>query len=342
LVQELGRWVSVSSAVKESNVFGQGPDGLLSAGKAEVSGFSRFGIQGITDPMGATGEQHKPSLDSRPFLKRVRGEMHRLHPSERRLAEFVSNFPGELASYTASELARLANVSNATVTRFIKRLGYANYEQARRHVRSEKRTGSRLFLTPATGGKTDNSVEAHVAQGQDNIGRTFSSIPEMEIEAVAQAMLQARKTWVIGFRTSHSFATYFQWQATQVLENIAAIPGGGETLGEHLVSLRDKDLVILFGLRRRIARMADIIAQIKKSGAKLLYITDEGVPKDTSVEWHFRCETQASGPLFNHVAVMAVCHIIVTTAIELSGAAGRKRLTAIEVANDALDELSTL
>jgi DNA-binding MurR/RpiR family transcriptional regulator len=291
--------------------------------------------------MDATGEQNKPPLDSRPFLKRVRGEMHRLHPSERRLAEFVSNFPGELASYTASELARLANVSNATVTRFIKRLGYANYEQARRHVRSEKRTGSRLFLTPATAGMTDKSVDAHVAQGQHNIRHTFNNIPDAEIEAVARAMLKARKTWVIGFRTRHAFALYLQWQATQVVENIAAIPGGGETLGEHLVSIRDKDLVLIFGLRRRIARMTDIISQIKKSGAKVLYITDEGVSKDDSMDWHFRCETQAPSPLFNHVAVMAVCHIIVTTAIELAGAAGRKRLTAIEVANDTLDELST-
>lgn len=290
--------------------------------------------------MATSSEKNTSTRESRSFLSRVRAEMHRLHPSERRIAEFICDFPGELASYTASELAELANVSNATVTRFIKRLGYTNYEQARRHVRADKRTGSRLFLTPAKNGKIDKSIDAHVAQSQDNLKRTFSKIPDAEIKAVAQSMLKARKTWVIGFRTSHSFATYLQWQATQVVENISVIPSGGETLGEHLISVGDKDLVILFGLRRRVSRMSKIIKQIKKSGSKLLYITDEGVSKNSTVDWHFRCETQAPGPLFNHVSVMAICHIIVTNLIEIAGATGRKRLTAIEVANDALDELS--
>ena len=58
-----------------------------------------------------------------PFLTRVRENLGQFHPMERRLAEFVLDFPGDLASYNATELATLAGVSNATVTRFIKRLG---------------------------------------------------------------------------------------------------------------------------------------------------------------------------------------------------------------------------
>ena len=60
----------------------------------------------------------------RSFLFRVRDALDDLHPAERRLGEFVCDFPGELASYSASDLARLAQVSNATVTRFVRRLGY--------------------------------------------------------------------------------------------------------------------------------------------------------------------------------------------------------------------------
>lgn len=76
------------------------------------------------------------------FVGRVRDILHDLSPSERRLAEFALDFPGDLAGYSASELASLANVSNATVTRFIRRLGYSNYEAARKQVRSEKKAGS--------------------------------------------------------------------------------------------------------------------------------------------------------------------------------------------------------
>ena len=275
----------------------------------------------------------------RSFLTRVREALPRLHPAERRLGEFVCDFPGELASYSASELATLAHVSNATVSRFVKRLGYENYEAARRHARVEKQTGSRLFLSTSTEVSGVQSVAAHVSQGIANLEGTFLAITEGQIDAVVDAMLMARKVWVIGFRSSHPFADYLQWQMTQVIENIVAIPGGGQTLGEHLVSVGENDMVVLFGLRRRVARNDLVLSAIEKTGTKLLYITDEGVPFRPSATWHFRCQTLAPGPLFNHVAVMSVCHLLATRAIERAAAAGRSRLRDIESLNDALEEL---
>ncbi|NRP73714.1 HTH-type transcriptional regulator HexR [Ensifer psoraleae] len=275
----------------------------------------------------------------RSFLTRVRDVLPELHPAERRLGDFVCDFPGEIASYSAQELAALAHVSKATVSRFIQRLGYENYEAARRHARADKQTGSRLFLATATDSAGEQSVAAHVAQGVANLEATFLAIAESQINAASEAILKARKVWVIGFRASHSFATYLQWQLTQVIENIAAIPGGGQTMGEHLVSFSDDDVIIVFGLRRRIALMDSLLAQVEKSGAKLLYITDEGVPFLSQAEWHFRCQTLAPGPLFNHVSVMALCHLLTTRCIEVAGVAGRNRLRGIEALNDALEEL---
>lgn len=275
----------------------------------------------------------------RSFLSRVRDALDELHPAERRLGEFVCDFPGEVASYSASELAKLAQVSNATVTRFVRRLGYESYEEARRHARAERQTGSRLFLTTSADAAGAQSVAAHVAQGMANLEGTFATIGDAQVDAIADAVLQARKTWVLGFRSSHAFAEYLQWQLTQVVENIVAIPGAGQTLGEHLVSVGGQDVAIVFGLRRRVAQMEAILSAIEKSGARLLYLTDEGVAHRASATWHFRCQTLAPGPLFNHVSVMAVCHLIATRAIERAGAAGRTRLRGIERFGDSLEEL---
>lgn len=274
----------------------------------------------------------------RSFLARVRHVLPTLHPAERRLGEFVCDFPGELASYSGSELADLAHVSKATVSRFVKRLGYGSYEEARRDARAEKQTGSRLFLGTADGAGVQ-SVAAHVAQGVANLEASFASITDAQIDAVSRAMLNARKVWIIGFRSSHAFASYLQWQLTQVIENVVAIPGAGQTLGEHLVSFKPEDVVIVFGLRRRVARTDMLLEQVRHSRAQLLYITDEGVPFLPGAAWHFRCHSLAPGPLFNHVAVTAVCHLLTTRAIEMAANDGRVRLRGIETLNDALEEL---
>lgn len=273
------------------------------------------------------------------FLGRVRSALPTLHPAERRLGEFVCDFPGELASYSGSELAALAHVSKATVSRFVQRLGYDSYESARRHAREEKQTGSRLFLASATKAGAVQTVQAHIAQGIANLEASFLAINDAQIDSVTQALLEARKVWVVGFRASQPFASYLQWQLTQVLENIVAIPGAGQTLGEHLVSFAPQDVVIVFGLRRRVARMHLLLTEIQRSKAQLLYITDEGVPFQAGASWHFRCQSLAPGPLFNHVAVIAVCHLLATRAIERAGTAGRHRLRGIETLNDSLEEL---
>lgn len=275
----------------------------------------------------------------RSFLTRVRDALPELRPAERRLGEFVCDFPGELASYSAQELAALAHVSKATVSRFIQRLGYENYEEARRHARLERQTGSRLFLATATDAAAEQSVAAHAAQALANIEATFLALTDTQVTAIAEAILGARKVWVVGFRASHPFAAYLQWQLTQVIENIVAIPAAGQTLGEHLVSLTPQDVAIVFGLRRRIARMNLVLDQIGKSSAKLLYVTDEGESFHAGATWHLRCQTLAPGPLFSHVSVMAVCHLIATRCIECAATAGRKRLRGIEAINDDLEEL---
>lgn len=273
------------------------------------------------------------------FLGRIRAALLDLHPAERRLGEFLCDFPGELASYDAQELARLANVSKATVSRFVRRLDYASYDEARRHAREDQRSGSRLFLSHPGDPNPEASLLSAIEQSKANLDQTFIMIAQAEIDAVAKAMLGARKVWIVGFRASHPLADYLRWQLTQVIESVVSIPGGGETLGEHLASVSTDDCVIVFGLRRRVAGMEALLDYLAASKAPLAYVTDEGLEPDRRVRWHLRCHTASTGPLFNHVSVMALCHVLITRTIDLSASTGRARLRRIEAANDSLNEL---
>ncbi|CAN0540893.1 unnamed protein product [Ectocarpus sp. 12 AP-2014] len=280
-----------------------------------------------------------PIAREHSFLTRVRSALPTLHPAERRLGEFVCDFPGELASYDAQELAKFAHVSKATVSRFVRRLGYESYEAARKHAREEQTTGSRLFLPSSDARAKEHSLASNLEQGKTNLDRTFATITQAEVDDVARTILSARKTWVIGFRASHPFADYLRWQLTQVVEQVTSLPGGGETLGEQLVNFTQDDCVIIFGLRRRVALTEQLLAHAKECGTKLLYITDEGLNAEPSATWHFRCHTLATGPLFNHTAVMALCHLLAMRTIELAGDASRSRLRRIETLNDRFEEL---
>lgn len=272
------------------------------------------------------------------FLERVRAALADLHPAERRLAEFLLDFPGELASYDAQELARLAEVSKATVSRFVRRLGFDSYEQARRAARDEGRTGSRLYLArrdDADSADPDLQVEEERA----NLEWTFRQNPPAELDRLAARIQAARKVWVIGQRISHSFATYLSWQLVKLVDDIATVPQGGETLGEHIASMRPEDCVIVFALRRRAAGTDAMIDAIRRTGAALALITDEGAEPRDDVGWHFLCQTTTRSPQFNHASVLAICHQIMVRTSILGGAEGRARLRRIETLNETIGAL---
>lgn len=278
------------------------------------------------------------SAPSPSFLARVRNGLDSFHPMERQLAEFVLDFPGDLASYAASELAALAGVSNATVSRFIKRLGYQHYDEARRQVREEREQGSPLYRASRSAPQ-DAAFAQPLQRGQDNLARTLARLTPDTLDPLAQALLQARKLWMVGFRSSQSFASYFRWQLYQLKEEIEVVPQAGDTLGQTLASLRPQDVVVLFALRRRPAGLPVLLDRFLASGAQVLYITDAHTAHDSRVRWHLQCFCDAASPLDDHAAVAALCHLIAARAFDLAGPAARARLRAIESSHGDLHEL---
>ena len=280
-----------------------------------------------------------PSLPATSFLAQIRHMRDALPPSEQRLGDFILDFPGDLASYNASELAALVEVSNATVTRFVRRLGYDSYEAARRHAREERAEGSPLFLPPLGRDAPEGSIDTHVARAHQNIAATFAQVDEAMVDEIAQAIVQARAVWFLGYRNNRHFAAYLRWQLAQLLPRTQVIPGPGETLGEYAADLGAQDVLVVFALRRSMAIAARFAEQAVAAGARVLYVTDPQSRAPAGAQWVIRCHSTAPGPLDNHVALMLLCDVLATRVMAQAGAAGRQRLSRVEAAHDALAEL---
>lgn len=276
---------------------------------------------------------------SESFVRRVRGRLDQLSGAERQLADFLLEFPGELASYAGNELATLAGVSASTVSRFVRRLGYENYEAARRHVREDKGAGSPLLQAATDEARRGHPVAVHLAQSQANLAGTFERLVDEPLRALAKALVAAPQVLIFGSRSSQGFAVYLRWQLIQVLPRVTVLPGPGETLAEHLAGLGERDCVVVFGTRRQTAQMGALLAGAARAGAQVAYISDRTSPDHPGAAWSLQCDCRGPGLLDNHVAVIALCDLLATLVIEAAGAAGRKRLAAIELLHEDLDEL---
>ena len=152
-------------------------------------------------------------------------------------------------------------------------------------------------------------------------------------------LVSARKVWVVGFRTSFSFANYFQWQILQVIEGVNVIPQQGQTLAEHVAGISSEDCVVFFGLQRQIRGNRQLLDLIQDTGARTAFISDGNETRNKRTDWHFRCGTAAPGPLFNHASLIALLHLIAVRVIELAGPTGRKRLATVESLHDTLGDI---
>ncbi|MGI3164831.1 MurR/RpiR family transcriptional regulator [Pseudooceanicola sp. 200-1SW] len=280
---------------------------------------------------------HEPRPAS--FLGRIRDAMPDLHRAERKLGAFLLDFPGDLASYDAQELARLSGVSKATVSRFVRRIGFENYETARRAARDERQTGSRHFIAHAETGSPTNALTESLKEEMANIVWTLDRIAPEELDTLADAILTARRVWLVGYRISRVFADYLYWQLLKVVPAATAIPQAGESLGEYTAEISPSDLVILVALRRRAANTGPLIAELDRIGVPLALITDDGSGRDDRADWHFRCRIETSSPQFNHAAVVNVCHRIVTQTTLKAGRDAQRRLRLIDEANERLGEV---
>ncbi|WP_447956251.1 MurR/RpiR family transcriptional regulator [Vreelandella sp. EE7] len=275
------------------------------------------------------------------FLARVKRSLAALHPAEKKLADFILDFPGELASYSATELAGLAQVSNSTVSRFIRRLGYESFEAARRHVREEQQSGSALFLAGRGAAAQDVALETYATLGQDNIKATLGRLHEQEVLAIVKALLKARRIWVSGARASQSLAAYFQWQLYQLKDDVRFVSGMDGSLGEHLSAIGANDVVVLFGMRRRPTQWHALLELCSGTGANILVITDDNMATDPDASWHLKCICQSPGPLDNHASAMALCHLLIDMAFVQAGQAERQRLAESDAYHYQLGELGT-
>jgi DNA-binding MurR/RpiR family transcriptional regulator len=289
----------------------------------------------------------------------VRADYDAMTPTERRLADLILNFPGELAGYSASELAEMAGTSKSAVSRLVRRLGFQSYDDLRRRARAEREAGAPLYLLDQSFGDADchavaptgvnagpadpgaGLIERHVETAIDNLRASFSATEIKQIKELASALAEARYVWIVGFRHGHFLAGYLRWSLAHVRPNVRLLPQTGETLGENLVDVGSDDIMFMFAFRRRVPLIGSMIAAARAAGARVVVATDPGMVTDGGAEWVIRLQSRTRGPIDDHASAIVLAHVITEQVIARLGHAARRRFGRIDDLHCDLAELAS-
>lgn len=271
---------------------------------------------------------------------RIHEHADALSPTDRQIADLILNFPGEIASYSAIELAKMAGTSNAAISRFVQRLGFRNYEEMKHHARDMRTSGFPVYLLEKETVKDlPSQIERHVRVSSENISDTFGSMDPTVISAAVDGIVSARRVIFLGMRNGHFLAKYLRWQISEVHPRTELLPNDGETIAETLAGLTEQDVVVIFAIRRLVPMVRSVLNLVGSLKARTLFITDQHYREKARPTWEMKCATRSPSPLDNHVAVLLLCHLIADEAIRISGDAGRSRLNVIEDLHNIIGEI---
>lgn len=281
-------------------------------------------------------EKETPDLEAR-----IREHYEQLPPAEKRLGNLLLNFPGDIATYSATELAHMASTSKAAATRLFQRLGYSDFNEVRHSVRAARRWGSPVYLTSKTTPQSRSRLIAeHMARESENLSRTLEGLRPDAVREASKALGASQRIFVTGFRNSHFLAQYLARQLTLMRSDVRMLPAPGQTLGEDLVDLGAQDLLVVVALRRRIDLNQRLVELAKKRGAQVLLIADpSAVTLAKLATWSFPCEVRSISPFDSYVAAMSVINLICALLFQEGAAGEQQRLQEIEDLHEALEEL---
>jgi DNA-binding MurR/RpiR family transcriptional regulator len=204
------------------------------------------------------------------ILEQISANYQTFAPRQRKVAEYLFHNLDQAILLNSTQIAAKAEVSQATVTRFITALGFSGFSKFKRSVAQklleDSSTSTRLVESAKTlKGRT--SVFTDILRGDvENIGALSSQIPEEIFEEAVNRLCSARTIYILGLRSSFALAFYLAFDLRFFLSSVKLIDLGVGDIPERLRNAGPPDVLVVISFKRYTRETVKITEKVKKKG----------------------------------------------------------------------------
>lgn len=198
-------------------------------------------------------------------------EGRRLTPTQRRIAHCLVRQEAAAPFLSSIELARLAGVSQPSVTRFAVALGFDGYPALRRHLRDAAPAGSAVEEWP------DNPYRQAVQAEIDNLRNLAALLADPgPLRRAGRLLAASRPLPVLGLRASAAPARGFAYFAAKVHPDVRLFDEGGSLLADRIDTARHAgaSALLCFALPRHPREVLEALGHARESGLTVVTIAD--------------------------------------------------------------------
>jgi DNA-binding MurR/RpiR family transcriptional regulator len=237
--------------------------------------------------------------------------------SQKRIAEYLTRHLEEAFVLNATELAHRVGVSEATVTRFIARLGFSGFSEFKRTMGRSVLRGLSTTVKLEESAETltpSKSVLSEILRGDiENIRSIAAEISDARFSEAVGKLSAAKSIYVLGLRTSHSLALYLSFNLRFFLRSVNLLKPGIGDMPEQVLDSRPGDVLIAISFKRYTREVLDIAEKVKKKGLYLIAITNSPLsPLGQLADMALVVKTEIPAYIESFTAPMSLLNALIT------------------------------
>jgi len=235
--------------------------------------------------------------------QRLSGVLAEGSASHRSIAEYLLRNPLRVAALKIDEMAEVCQVSNATISRFARDIGFGNYAAMRSAVAETLHTEMqpvdklRHSIENRKGAvwPGDESMEYALA----NISNTRNNQSQQVVKQVVQKLSKARTVYVLGFGLSSHLAGLLTLHLQPFCQHVveAAAAGGTEVAAGHLANIGASDVLVVISFPRYALDVIRLAQYARDRKACVISITDAPASPLVEVSEHVLYATSSHAVL---------------------------------------------
>lgn len=211
------------------------------------------------------------------LIRKIQKEFNKLTKGQKLIAEFIINDYDKAAFMTALALGETVGVSESTVVRFAHSLGYDGYKDLQKQlqelVKNKLTTVQRLSMVSKYSNK-EGILKKVMEKDMENIHKTINETGHEPFEKSIDLILNAKKVYILGLRSSSFIAGYLGFYLSFILRDVKVVTSSANDLFEQLFRVESEDVIIGISYPRYSKRTLEALDYCKEKGSKIISITD--------------------------------------------------------------------
>ena len=251
------------------------------------------------------------------ILDKIYTEYKTFTPSQKKVAEYLTQHLDDALILKASQLAKKAGVSEATFTRFITRLGFSGFSEFKREIGNfiiqGNSTAERLAESAQTFGISE-SVFLEILRGDiENIHKITNGISNELFEKAVGKLSSAKSIYLLGLRSSYALAFYLAFNLRFFLKSVTLIKPGIGDIPEQVLSAGKGDVLIALSFKRFTRDVVNIVEKIKRKKTYIIAITNSHLsPIAQLADMSLVVETEIPTYIESFTAPMSLLNAFIT------------------------------